>query len=59
MARPMPVAILNEFMDGPIKKLLVDLELGELKPGPYTLSLIAKEKGGPVEARANAAITVK
>ena len=54
-----PIAILRESADGPTKKLLVDFTLGELKPGLYTLSLIAKEKGGQAVAWTAATITVK
>jgi VWFA-related protein len=54
-----PIAILREFTDGPTKKLLIDLASGELKPGRYMLSLIAKEKGGQAVAQTAAMITVK
>lgn len=56
--RPIPVAILKDFTDGPVKKLLIDLAPGELKPGSYMLSLIAKEKGGQAVAQTVATITV-
>jgi VWFA-related protein len=58
-SRSVPIAILREFTDGPTKKLLIDLASGELKPGHYTLSLIAKEKGGQAVAQTAAMITVK
>jgi len=58
-SRSVPIAILREFTDGPTKKLLIDLASGELKPGRYMLSLIAKEKGGQAVAQAAAMITVK
>lgn len=54
-----PIAILREFTDGPTKKLLIDLASGELKPGRYMLSLIAKEKAGQGVANTTAMITVK
>ncbi|MCX6575232.1 MAG: hypothetical protein NTV82_02435 [Candidatus Aminicenantes bacterium] len=54
-----PIVILREFTDGPTKKLLIDLASGELKPGRYMLSLIAKEKGGQAVAQTAAIITVK
>lgn len=54
-----PVDILREFTDGPMKRLLVDLALGELNPGRYILSLIAREKGGQAVARTAAMLTVK
>ncbi len=57
--RPVPVAILKEFTDGPTKKLLIDLAPGDLKPGNYLLSLVAKEKGGQAVAQTAAKITVK
>lgn len=58
-SRSVPIAILREFTDGPTKKLLIDLASGELKPGRYMLSLIAKEKGGQAVAQTAATITVK
>ncbi len=57
--RPIPVAIVKDSTDGPIKKLLVDLELGELKSGRYTLSLTAREKGGLAVAQTTREITIK
>jgi VWFA-related protein len=56
---PVPVAILKEFTDGPTKKLLIDLAPCELKPGHYSLSLIAKEKGGRTTAQTTVEIAVK
>ncbi len=56
---PVPVAILKEFTDGLTKKLLIDLAPGDLKPGHYSLSLIAKEKGGPTIAQTTVEIAVK
>jgi VWFA-related protein len=58
-AESIPVNILKESTDGPTKKFLIDLTPGELKPGVYTLSLIAREKGGQAGAQTTATFTVK
>ena len=54
-----PIDILRESADGLTKKFLVELATGELKPGLYTLSLIAKEKNGQAVAWTAATFTVK
>jgi len=58
-SRSVPIVLLREFTDGPTKRFLIDLASGELKPGRYTLSLTATEKGGQAVARTAAIITVK
>jgi len=55
----LPINILKESLDGPTRKFLVELTTGELKPGVYTLSLIAKEKGGQAGAQTTVTFTVK
>ena len=57
--RSVPITILRESTDGPTKKLLLELESGELKPGQYALCLTAKEKGGQAVAQSAAMITVR
>jgi VWFA-related protein len=58
-AESVPVDILRESADGPTKKFLVDLTPGELKPGLYSISIIAREKGGQAGAQTTATFTVK
>jgi hypothetical protein len=56
---PVPVTVLKESQEGPIKRLLIELASSELRPGRYVLSISAKEKGGRGGATTTALITVK
>jgi len=50
-----PVSVLKKLRDGQTILSLVELRTGELRPGRYSLQVVAKEKGGP-SASASAAV---
>jgi VWFA-related protein len=54
-----PLSILKEGADGPIKLLLVELATGELKPGRFVLEITAKEPGSAESATSSAELVVK
>ncbi len=45
-----PVAVLNLTRDGPTRRYLLELALGEAKPGSYALYLVAKDREGTASA---------
>ncbi len=56
---PVPVTIMKKTQDGPTTLLFVELGTGELRPGRYSLSVEAREKGTGLAAASAAEFTVK
>ena len=54
-----PVVLIKETQADKTTLILAELGTGELRPGRYTLQLIAKEKGSPVAGTATLDFTVK
>ncbi|MCJ7487681.1 MAG: VWA domain-containing protein [Candidatus Aminicenantes bacterium] len=55
----LPVSVLKQGTDGTAKLLFLEMTIGELKPGAYTIGFAAKDQGTGTTAVSSAAITVK
>jgi VWFA-related protein len=54
-----PVSVLKKTQDGQASLILAELGTGELRPGRYTLQVVAKEKSGPSAGSAIVDFVVK
>ncbi len=54
-----PVAILDQSPEGPTIRFLLEFALGDLKPGPYVLYLVAKDREGAASAFTTANIEIR
>jgi VWFA-related protein len=55
----LPVSVLKQGTDGTTKLIFLEMTIGELKPGAYTIGFAAKDLGTGTTAVSSAAIIVK
>jgi VWFA-related protein len=58
-ATDVPVSVIRKTQSGQTSLILTELATGELRPGRYTLQIVAKEKGGSETGSANLDFVVK